>query len=390
MSFVPFHKFGKGAARHYFLRASVYLATFVLLAATASSQPVLPDSAVEIQRHQDQQLELQRARAEQGPDVLSAPVDADDALDGLRLPAETPCFVIHTLDWQEQAVEPWLDTAAQHVLNQCIGVQGLQAMQRYLSAQILARGLITSRVVVPEQSLSAGVLSLRYIPGRISAVQYKDMPGWWRTSLPSGPGAIVQQRDLDQALENIRRLGGQVDATIDVTPGAAMGESELVLRPGTGKRWHAYVGVDNAGMDSTGDRQLNAGLTLDSPFFLYDQFSVSWNSNVKFNKREAGARASSLNYSIPYGYWTLFVGASRSTYRQTVVGFDEPPLCIADAARRWKLACVWFRIVARVIKAALAPKSFVNAPVATLMRRILRCSGVMSLGTNWDTAIVTT
>ena len=71
-----------------------------------------------------------------------------------------------------------------------------------------------------------------------------------------------------------------------------MGESELVLRPGTGKRWHAHIGVDNAGMDSTGDRQLNAGLTLDSPFFLYDQFSVSWNSNVKFNKREAGARAS--------------------------------------------------------------------------------------------------
>jgi Haemolysin secretion/activation protein ShlB/FhaC/HecB len=77
-------------------------------------------------------------------------------------------------------------------------------------------------------------------------------------------------------------------------------------------------------MDSTGDRQLNAGLTLDSPLFLYDQFSVSWNSNVKFNKREAGARASSLNYSIPYGYWRLFVGASRSTYRQTVVGFEEP------------------------------------------------------------------
>jgi hemolysin activation/secretion protein len=77
------------------------------------------------------------------------------------------------------------------------------------------------RVVVPEQSLLAGVLSLRYIPGHISAVQDKDMPGWWRTSLPSGPGAIVQQRDLDQALENIRRLGGQADATLQsvwITP----------------------------------------------------------------------------------------------------------------------------------------------------------------------------
>lgn len=58
MFFVPFHKFRKGTVRHYFLHASVCWAACLLIAANASAQPVLPDSAVEIQRHQDQQLEL--------------------------------------------------------------------------------------------------------------------------------------------------------------------------------------------------------------------------------------------------------------------------------------------------------------------------------------------
>ena len=179
-------------------------------------------------------------------------------------------------------------------------------------------------MLVPEQSLAAGTLTLRYVPGRISAVQSEGAAGWWRTALPTGPGGELNQRDLDQALENIRRLGSQADASIDVAPGPELGDSDIVIKPGTGKRWHAYIGGDNAGMESTGKEQINAGLTLDSPLFLYDQFSVSWNSNAAFGRDDAATRAGSVNYSIPFGYWTLFAGASRSRYRQTVAGFDEP------------------------------------------------------------------
>ncbi|MCH1990906.1 ShlB/FhaC/HecB family hemolysin secretion/activation protein, partial [Achromobacter xylosoxidans] len=149
-------------------------------------------------------------------------------------------------------------------------------------------------------------------------------PGWWRTALPTWPGGEVNQRDLDQALENIRRLAGQADASIDVAPGPELGDSDIIIKPGTGKRWHAYVGGDNAGMESTGKNQVNAGLTLDSPLFLYDQLSVSWNSNADLRNNDAGSRAASVNYSIPFGYWTLFAGASKSRYRQTVAGFEEP------------------------------------------------------------------
>nr|WP_232732816.1 ShlB/FhaC/HecB family hemolysin secretion/activation protein [Achromobacter ruhlandii] len=291
-----------------------------------AAQPLPSDAATrasEIQRRQEQELDAQRARAAERPDVLSAP-PAVPGEGPLVFPEESPCFTIAQVVWDGAGPPTALRRAAETTLGQCIGGQGLRVLQEHLMARLIDRGQITARVLVPEQSLASGTLTLRYVPGRISGVKSDGAPGWWRTALPTWPGGEVNQRDLDQALENIRRLGGQADASIDVAPGPELGDSDIIIKPGTGKRWHAYVGGDNAGMESTGKNQVNAGLTLDSPLFLYDQLSVSWNSNADLRNSDAGSRAASVNYSIPIGYWTLFAGASKSRYRQTVAGFDEP------------------------------------------------------------------
>lgn len=279
--------------------------------------------ASDIQRRQEQELDAQRARAAERPDVLSAP-PASAGEGPLVFPDESPCFRIGQVIWDGAGPPAALRRDSEAALGRCVGGQGLRLLQEHLMARLIDRGLITARVLVPEQSLAAGSLTLRYVPGRISGVKSDGAPGWWRTALPTWPGGEVNQRDLDQALENIRRLAGQADASIDVAPGPELGDSDIIIKPGTGKRWHAYVGGDNAGMESTGKNQVNAGLTLDSPLFLYDQLSVSWNSNADLRNNDAGSRAASINYSIPFGYWTLFAGASKSRYRQTVAGFEEP------------------------------------------------------------------
>ncbi|WP_454690810.1 ShlB/FhaC/HecB family hemolysin secretion/activation protein [Achromobacter aloeverae] len=288
-----------------------------------AARPDRIDAGTEIQRRQEQEAGAQRDRAAQRPDVFNAP-SAPTSPSGLQFPAEHPCFPIHAVNWQEEDPPAWLHDLANQAIGHCVGGHGLQTLQKALQAGLIDRGQVTSRVLVPEQSLTAGTLNLRFIPGVIAQVKSDDMPGWWRMALPSGTGSTLDQRDLDQALENIRRLPGQADAKIDIVPGRALGESDLVLHPGTGKRWHAYVGGDNAGLDSTGKNQVNASLVLDSPLFLYDQLSVAWNSNAHIHDRDAGARSSSISYSIPFGYWTLFADVSKSTYRQTVAGFDEP------------------------------------------------------------------
>lgn len=276
----------------------------------------------EIERRLEQELDVQRARSAERPDVMSS--GAESGRTKLDLPVETPCFVMRELAWEGAPPPAVLADAASAVIGHCVGGQGLRVLQDHLIERLISGGQVTARVVVPEQSLAAGILTLRYLPGRISGVQDDGAVGWWRTALPTGPGGALNQRDLDQALENIRRLRGQADAAIDVGPGPELGDSDIVLRPGTGKRWHGYVGGDNGGLDAIGKYQFNAGLTLDSPLFLYDQLSVSWNSNARWRDADSNTRAASINYSIPFGYWALFAGASKSTYRQAVAGFDEP------------------------------------------------------------------
>ncbi|WP_313702415.1 ShlB/FhaC/HecB family hemolysin secretion/activation protein, partial [Achromobacter sp.] len=310
----------------HFQQAGLILAAIVALApagsAWAQTAPEAAQRATEIQRRQEQEIDAQRARAAERPDVLSAP-SADPAR-GLVLPAETPCFAIREVIWEGAEPPERLASATAAVLGECVGGRGLRALQEHLIGLLIDDGLVTARVVVPEQSLAAGTLTLKYLPGRISAVQSQGAIGWWRTALPTGPGGELNQRDLDQALENIRRLGSQADAAIDIAPGPELGDSDILIKPGTGKRWHGYLGGDNGGMDTVGKYQINAGLTLDSPLFLYDQLSVSWNSNAHWRDTDSNTRAASINYSLPFGYWTVFAGASKSTYRQTVAGFEEP------------------------------------------------------------------
>jgi len=276
-----------------------------------------------LQRRLEQQTEAQRASAVRKSDVFTAPGTAMPLAAEWDFPEESPCFRIRTVHWAEGQPPAWLQRSGARVLGHCIGGAGLQQLQRNLQFELVDRGYVTSMVLVPEQSVSAGALTLRYVAGTIGSVDSTGAPGWWRMALPTGPGGVVDQRDLDQALENLRRLTGQADATIELVPGEALGASNLVLRPGTGKRWQAYVGGDNGGLAATGEYQVNAGLTLDSPLFLYDRLSVAWNTNADRGRDDAGTRSGAISYSIPFGYWSIFGAASRSTYHQTLQGFQD-------------------------------------------------------------------
>ena len=300
-----------------------FLAIAASAQALAQPRPELPAQAADIERRQEQELEQQRARAEERPDVLSPPV-SDGVGQPLNLPTETPCFTLSALTWEGEPPPVALLRATQTVIGQCVGAQGLRTLHTYLMGQLIADGLITSRVLIPEQSLSTGKLVLHYVPGRISAVKSEGAVGWWRTALPQGSGGMLNQRDLDQALENIRRLRSQSDATIDIVPGSEAGHSDVVIHPGEAKRWHAYAGSDNSGLKEMGKAQVNAGVTLDSPLFLYDQLSVAWNSNARWRNANATTRTSSVNYNVPLGYWSVFAGASQSKYRYQLAGFAVP------------------------------------------------------------------
>ncbi|MGG1944218.1 ShlB/FhaC/HecB family hemolysin secretion/activation protein [Trinickia sp. NRRL B-1857] len=304
--------------------AFAWAAALLSMPAFAQDAPSseIPPGA-QIQRLQQQQLEAAR-ELNPRPIVMSPAGESAATISIASLAVDSPCFEIERLVLDDSTFE-WLARFVQPVVGQCIGKIALKQIQDAANNALIDRGYLTSRVLVPTQSLQSGTLMLAVVPGRLAEIRTDGAAiGWLRTALPTVPGKLLNQRDIDQALENLRRLRSQSDATFDIAPGAREGESELVLHPGAGKQWHMVLGIDNAGLNSTGKTGLSGSLTYDSPLYLFDQLQIAGATNANFGAPGEGTRSIAANYSVPIGYAMFSVGASRSRYKQTVPAFDGP------------------------------------------------------------------
>ncbi|WP_196043038.1 ShlB/FhaC/HecB family hemolysin secretion/activation protein, partial [Burkholderia pseudomallei] len=273
---------------------------------------------------QQQRDAQQRDAAVRAPSVRSEvpKVEAYPAL-----PAETPCFRIDrfTLDVPNSLPDTtkaqgasalpmdrfafaraWLN----HYAGQCVGKQGVDVLVKELSQAILARGYVTTRVLVPEQDLSAGTLKFSLIPGVIRHVRFADekLRGTWKTAFPTGDGEVLNLRDLEQGLEQMKRVTSQ-DVSMQIVPGELPGESDVVLDVKRSKPWTVVASIDNSGTRATGKLQGNLSVGVDNPLGLNDMLNVGVSQDLEFGDKRLGSHGWNGFYSIPWGYWTATLSA---------------------------------------------------------------------------------
>ncbi|WP_232451982.1 ShlB/FhaC/HecB family hemolysin secretion/activation protein [Burkholderia ubonensis] len=257
------------------------------------------------------------------------------------LPTETPCFrvdhfVVDVPDSLPDGVKAkgasalpmdrfafareWLE----HYTGQCVGKQGLDVLVKALSQDILSRGYITTRVLLPEQDLSSGALKVSLIPGVIRRVHFADekLRGTWKTAFPTRDGELLNLRDLEQGLEQMKRVTSQ-DVSMQIVPADVPGESDVVLDVKRGKPWTVVASIDNSGTRTTGKLQGNISLGIDNPFGLNDVFNVGASQDLEFGDKRLGSHGWNAFYSIPWGYWTATLSAYTNTYYQQIAGVNQ-------------------------------------------------------------------
>lgn len=297
---------------------------FASAAAFAQSEPFDPLPGVEIQRFQQQRIDAANTSGVLGDALMKSGERAPEAVDLAHLPAEAPCFLIREVVLEDNPFN-WLASMLQPVAGQCVGQSGLKAIQDAALNALIERGYVTARVHIPEQSLNSGTLTIQVVPGRVGEIRADGTAiGWLPTAVPTRHNTLLDERDIDQALENLRRLPSQADARFDIVPGKQPGESDIVLHSGTDKRWHASLGFDNAGLNATGKNELSASFTFDSPLHLYDQLQINGMVNANVGAPDKGIEAGALAYSVPLRYAMLSIDASRSRYLQTNAGYYGP------------------------------------------------------------------
>lgn len=291
------------------------------LAAVLLPAPVLAqlDAGAEAFRRQEQREAIERSRIAPRPDVtLPRPAAPPPE----ALPDERPCFRIGRIDVTgAEGPLAWVAGEAARHAGRCLGARGVNAVAAALQAALIERGLVTSRIVVPEQDLADGTLELVVIPGRIGAVRFAEPQA--RATLANAftmpAGALLDLRDLEQGLEQMKRLPSQ-DVEIDIVPGAEPGVSDVVVRRAAGRPVRGIVAIDDAGQKATGKYQASATLAIDGPLGLNDLSYVSHNQALDRGGGTRDSRGTSGFYSIPYGWWTFSFGAADFDFRQTIQG----------------------------------------------------------------------
>ncbi|WP_434574576.1 ShlB/FhaC/HecB family hemolysin secretion/activation protein [Pseudomonas sp. Z3-6] len=288
----------------------------------------------ELLRQQERERVL-REQLESRPDVRLQATPVDEGVE--RLPAkESPCFAINDIrligeaseqfQWALRAANPKDDPA----IGRCLGGDGINLTMKRMQNAIIEAGYVTTRVLAEAQDLNSGVLVLTLVPGRIREIRFEEgtssRANAWN-AMPASPGDLLNLRDIEQALENFKRVP-TAEADIKIAPARAAdakpGESDVVIA--WSQRFPARVSlsVDNSGSKTTGKYQGNVSLSLDNLLSLNDLFYASVNHDLGGGESgHRGSDGSTLHYSLPFGYWQLGFTSSEYNYEQSVAGANQ-------------------------------------------------------------------
>ena len=330
------------------LRIAVPLAALLLGARVQAAPGDIQSQQIqrEEQRQQDMQQQLQpnadvRLDETAGAGVAISPGSAHPPA------AETPCFRIREIQLAGDAAGKFSFALRQAVAQagfvpgQCLGAQGINRIMVLAQNALIGRGYTTTRILAAPQDLHSGVLVLTVLPGRIRQIRFETAQAdathvgritAFANEFPTGSGAILNLRDLEQGLENLKRLP-TAEADIQIVPAEQPDESDIVVswRQRT-VPYRLSINVDNSGSKATGKYQGSLTFSADNPLGLSDLFYASFHHDLGHKDHPRSPSGQTVNshtggyafhYSVPFGNWLWSWNHNYYRYHQAVAGRTE-------------------------------------------------------------------
>lgn len=203
----------------------------------------------------------------------------------------------------------------------CLGVNEIQQLLADVTGYYIKLGYATARAYIPEQDLTSGTLKILIVEGVIKELKLEDagkhsinMNG----AFPGVVGKTLNLRDFEQGLDQVNRLVSN-NATLDIQPGEAPGESVVVIKNQPKFPLNASVTSDNYGSRGTGRIQGGATVTANNISGLNEMLSYTRRQSIPADRFNQNSESNNVFFSIPYGYTTLSFGYSDSQYESQVI-----------------------------------------------------------------------
>jgi hemolysin activation/secretion protein len=240
------------------------LALLALLA-----MPAAPAGAQLIERPADRRPELPEPSGRPTPGeppllLPELPLPSPEA--GERLSAGLELFVrefrvvgstVFGQDELQAAVAPWT--------HRSLRSEDLAAVQRALTALYLERGYVNSGAVLPDQDAADGVVEVRIVEGRLTAIEIRGARRFRESRLRGrvalGAGIPLDVHALEEQLEMLQQDPRIESLRARLAPGERPGEARLLLEVEEASPWRALGEVSNhepPSIGATGGR-LEAG-----------------------------------------------------------------------------------------------------------------------------------
>ena len=210
-------------------------------------------------------------------------------------------------------------------VNRKLTVEDVNRLSTSLNTALIEHGYVTSRIGIPSQSLASGNLQFNLQLGRVESVLYKTyaQPLPWQNAFPIREGDILNIRNIEQGIEQMKRIGSQ-NVSVELEPGTKPLATNIVLETTKKPAIHGMISIDDSGLKDTGKLQWTAAIGVDRIFNANDSLNLSINRDAAQDGERKGSRNHTISYSIPRGKDTFSISYSDMKYHQTINSMATP------------------------------------------------------------------
>jgi hemolysin activation/secretion protein len=272
------------------------------------------------QIQEERQRERDRERQQPAGQELPAAPSATPLV-----PDEGKCVDVRGLDvvGARLVSQKQISQLQNEVAGHCIGTKELNALLRRITDIYVSQGYVTSRAYVPPQNTKDGRLTIVVVEGTVEHVEVEPKGSVSAaTAFPNMTGHVFNLRDAEQGIDQLNRLSTN-NAKLDIRPGSTPGSSVLVIMNSPRRRVTGSFSSDDTGTDATGVWQGTATVIADNPIGINDNLLISHSRSIDDPAGPAMSRATSVSYSVPYGWWTGSLSYSESAYATVVQGITR-------------------------------------------------------------------
>ncbi|MBD2184400.1 ShlB/FhaC/HecB family hemolysin secretion/activation protein [Aerosakkonema funiforme] len=205
-----------------------------------------------------------------------------------------------------------------------VSLDELRAVADAITKLYIDRGYITSRAVLPDQTVNNGVVLIRIIEGSLERIQIEGTRrlrrSYVRDRVRLGITTPLNTNQLEDRLRLLRvnPLFENVEASLRA--GSELGKSVLVVRVTEAEQFDSNFSIDNYSAPSVGSERLGVNLRYRNITGFGDEVAAAY-----YRSTTGGSNALDFTYSVPLNAkdGTLQLRVAPNFYEITQPPFDR-------------------------------------------------------------------